>query len=290
MRLVTYLDAQGEPRAAGVRGAELVDLANADPGLPSGLRALLAGGTSLLERAAAAIRTGPGLARSSVRLLPPIVDPQKIFGIGLNYADHARETGKEPPPEPVIFNKLPTALVAPGQPIVLPVASHKVDYEAELVAVIGQGGRDIPRERAYDHIAGYCCGNDVSARDWQTQKPGGQWLLGKSFDTFAPCGPELVTADEVGPPENLRVQCRLDGRTMQDSTTAQLIFNLPYLIEYLSRVVTLCPGDLIFTGTPPGVGVARQPPVYLQPGQTVEVEIEKLGVLTNPIIAAEGRV
>jgi 2-keto-4-pentenoate hydratase/2-oxohepta-3-ene-1,7-dioic acid hydratase in catechol pathway len=160
-----------------------------------------------------------------------------------------------------------------------------VDYEAELVAVIGVGGRNIPLASAAEHVAGYCCGHDVSARDWQMRKPGGQWLLGKSFDGFAPCGPELVTADELREPGKLRIQLRLNGRTMQDSNTEQLIFSVPQLVAYLSQVCTLAPGDLIYTGTPPGVGAARRPPVFLQPGDQVEVEIERIGVLSNPVVA-----
>ncbi len=197
----------------------------------------------------------------------------------------ARETGKELPPEPVIFSKFGTAVAAHGDPIVLPRASNKVDYEAELVAVIGRGGRHIPKETALDHVAGYCCGHDVSARDWQTGKPGGQWLLGKSFDGFAPFGPELVTADEVGDSGNLRIQLRINGRTMQDSSTSQLIFSVAELVAYVSGVCTLRTGDVLFTGTPSGVGVARKPPVYLQPGDVVEVEIERIGVLRNAVVA-----
>ena len=167
----------------------------------------------------------------------------------------------------------------------LPKLSQEVDYEAELVAVIGRGGRHIPRDAALDHVAGYCCGHDVSARDWQLRKPGGQWLLGKSFDSFAPFGPELVTSDEVGDAGNLRIQLRINGRTMQDSTTAQLIFSVAELVAYVSGVCTLAPGDVIFTGTPAGVGVARKPPVFLQAGDTVEVEIERLGLLRNRVVA-----
>jgi 2-keto-4-pentenoate hydratase/2-oxohepta-3-ene-1,7-dioic acid hydratase in catechol pathway len=247
----------------------------------------LAGGKELLDRAARTAQSAKGIARDSVRLLAPVPSPQKIFCVGLNYADHARETGKEAPPEPVIFNKLPTAVSAHNEAIVLPSLSREVDYEAELVAIIGRGGRHISREKALDHVAGYCCGHDVSARDWQLRKPGGQWLLGKSFDGFAPFGPELVTADEVGDAGNLRIQLRINGRTMQDSTTAQLIFPVAELIAYLSGVCTLAPGDVIFTGTPPGVGAARKPPIFLQPGDAVEVEIERIGILRNRVVAEE---
>jgi 2-keto-4-pentenoate hydratase/2-oxohepta-3-ene-1,7-dioic acid hydratase in catechol pathway len=187
----------------------------------------------------------------------------------------------------VIFSKFATAVRAHGDVIVLPSASREVDYEAELVAVIGRGGRHIARSAALEHVVGYCCGHDVSARDWQQRKPGGQWLLGKSFDSFAPFGPELITADEVGGIDNLRIQLRLNGSIMQDSTTAQLIFSVADLVSYVSGVCTLTPGDVIFTGTPSGVGVARKPQVFLQPGDAVEVEIERIGVLRNTVVADE---
>ena len=177
----------------------------------------------------------------------------------MNYADHARETGAQIPAEPVIFNKLPTALRGPGDTIVLPKICRQVDYEAELVVIIGTPGRHIPRSQAMQHVAGYTCGHDVSARDWQKDKPGGQWLLGKSFDSFAPLGPELVTVDEVSDPHHLDIRLLLNGQTMQQSNTCQLIFPIDHLVAYLSDVCTLESGDLIFTGTPPGVGVAQTP-------------------------------
>jgi 2-keto-4-pentenoate hydratase/2-oxohepta-3-ene-1,7-dioic acid hydratase in catechol pathway len=227
------------------------------------------------------------MAPDAVKLLPPIPNPEKVICVGVNYADHARESGMEPPGEPVIFSKFPSAVVGHGDPIVLPRLSDRVDYEAELVVVIGVGGRHVAKERARDHVAGCCCGNDVSARDWQLHKPGGQWLLGKTFDTFAPFGPALVTADEIDDPGNLRIQLRLNGQAMQDSSTRELIFSVEELIAYVSGVCTLAPGDLIFTGTPPGVGMARKPPVLLKPGDVVEVEIERVGTLRNPVVREE---
>lgn len=283
MKLVTYQSEDG-PRVAGVRDDGLVDLNGADPSVPACMKALLLQGSEGLQRAAASLETGPVVPIESVALLAPIPSPEKIICVGLNYADHAKESGAQPPDVPVLFNKFPSAVIANGQPIVLPAASSEVDYEAELVVVIGRGGRHIPRQKALEHVAGYCPGNDVSARDWQLRKPGRQWLLGKSFDTFAPFGPALVTADEIANPGDLRIQLRLNGRVMQDSTTAQLIFPVEELIEYVSTVCTLSAGDVIFTGTPSGVGFARKPPVYLQPGDTIEVEIEGLGVLCNPVV------
>jgi len=284
VRFVTYRSPSG-PRAAGVRNGRYVDLNQADPQLPVSLKELLALGDASLQRAAQAIAKGSAMESANVKLLAPIPDPQKVLCIGLNYADHARESGQQPPPEPVVFNKFITAVSAHGDPIVLPRVSKEVDYEAELVVVMGRGGRYISEADAPRHIAGYCVGHDVSARDWQLRKPGGQWLLGKSFDGFAPFGPDLVTADEVGDPGKLRIQFRLNGETLQNSTTEQLIFSVPQLVAYVSQVCTLVPGDVIFTGTPPGVGAARKPPIFLKPGDVAEVEIEKLGILRNPVVA-----
>jgi 2-keto-4-pentenoate hydratase/2-oxohepta-3-ene-1,7-dioic acid hydratase in catechol pathway len=209
--------------------------------------------------------------------VPP---PEKILCIGLNYRDHAIETGSEIPTEPVVFSKFNTALVGHGQAIRLPKVAHKVDYEAELVVVIGRTSKHVAAGDAMKHVFGYTCGHDVSARDWQKGRPGGQWLLGKTFDTFAPTGPCVVTTNEVDP-SDLAIRMQLNGEVVQHSTTAQLIFDIPMLISHLSKIVTLRPGDLIFTGTPPGVGAARIPPVFLKPGDRCSVEIEGIGILTN---------
>jgi 2-keto-4-pentenoate hydratase/2-oxohepta-3-ene-1,7-dioic acid hydratase in catechol pathway len=215
--------------------------------------------------------------------LAPVTRPPKIICLGLNYRDHAMETGAKIPSEPVVFSKYPTAVIGPNAPIRLPPDSEKVDYEAELVVVIGKGGRNIPVGDAMLHVAGYTCGHDVSARDYQIERGGGQWVIGKTFDTFAPMGPVLVTRDELPDPHHLRIQCRVNGQTMQDSNTENMIFNVPQTISYLSRVMTLAPGDVIFTGTPPGVGMARKPPVYLKDGDVTEIEIEGIGVQRNPV-------
>jgi 2-keto-4-pentenoate hydratase/2-oxohepta-3-ene-1,7-dioic acid hydratase in catechol pathway len=284
MRFITFQTAQG-PRVGAVRDGRYVDLANADPTLPWTLKELLVGGDDVKRRLAAALSTGATIDPGSVRLLAPIREPQKVICVGLNYADHARESGLEPPPEPVIFNKFPTAVAAHGDAIPLPGESQEVDYEAELVVVIGRRARRVAVENALDYIGGYCVGNDVSARDWQIGKPGKQWLLGKTFDGFAPFGPELVTPDEVGDPGHLRIQCRVNGQVLQDSNTEQLIFSVPQLVAYISQVCTLLPGDVIFTGTPPGVGFARKPPIFLKPGDVAEVEIERIGLLRNTFVA-----
>jgi 2-keto-4-pentenoate hydratase/2-oxohepta-3-ene-1,7-dioic acid hydratase in catechol pathway len=219
------------------------------------------------------------------KLLPPIPTPQKCLCIGLNYRDHAIETGTPIPTEPVVFNKFSTAIVGHGEAICLPKISAEVDFEAELVVVIGKAGRHIKKDDSMDHVFGYTCGHDVSARDWQKGRPGGQWLLGKTFDTFGPIGPCVMTKDEIAEPGDLRIRMLLNGQAMQDSSTDQLIFDIPTLISHLSQIVTLTAGDIIFTGTPPGVGAARKPPVFLQDGDTCSVEIEKIGTLTNPCVA-----
>lgn len=283
MRLVTYRGERGT-RVAAVVADGYVDLNDADPSLPSSIKQLLAQGDVALEKARSALVGAAPFDPGGVALLPPVPDPQKVICVGLNYADHAAESGAEVGEEPVIFNKFPTTLRAHGETIVLPAESDKVDYEAELVVVIGIGGRYIPTETALQHVAGYAVGHDVSARDWQLHKPGGQWLLGKTFDTFAPLGPELVTRDEVPDPGQLAIRLRLNGQTMQDSNTRQLIFGIEYLVSYISKICTLLPGDLIYTGTPPGVGAARKPPVFLQPGDSVEVEIEGIGLLRNKVV------
>ena len=215
------------------------------------------------------------------QLLPPVPPPEKVVCIGLNYRDHAIETGAEIPSEPVVFSKFNTAIIGHGDTIRLPRIAQEVDYEAELVVVIGKTAKQVTTETASEHIFGYTCGHDVSARDWQKGRPGGQWLLGKSFDTFGPLGPCLVTHAELPDAGNLRVRMHLNGEVVQDSTTAQLIFDIPTLIAHLSTVFTLHPGDVIFTGTPPGVGAARKPPLFLQPGDECCVEIEGIGILDN---------
>jgi 2-keto-4-pentenoate hydratase/2-oxohepta-3-ene-1,7-dioic acid hydratase in catechol pathway len=283
MKLISFQQ-DDQTRIGLVRGDRLVDLSEADSGLPRCMKALLELGPQGLERVRACADASDTLALADVKLLAPVSHPEKVICVGVNYADHAAESGMDAPSEPVIFNKLPTTLRAQGDEIVLPSLSNQVDYEAELVVVIGTGGKDIDKDQALQHVAGYTCGNDVSARDWQKGKPGGQWLLGKSFDSFGPTGPVLVTADEIPDPGKLAIQCRLNGQTMQDSCTDQLIFPVEELIAYVSSVATLKPGDLLFTGTPPGVGMARKPAVFLKPGDRVEVELEGIGVLSNPVV------
>lgn len=287
MKLATILTPHG-PRAALAVADGYIDLHATDPGLPTCMKDLLAASPAI-RQAAAQLATSPHAvkyAANAVRLLPPVPNPGKILCIGLNYRDHAIEGGKAIPTEPVLFGKFPNALIAHGEPIRLPKVAQKVDYEAELVVVIGKTGKHIPNDdSAFEYVGGYTCGHDVSARDWQFRGEEKQWIIGKTFDTFAPTGPVLVTRDELSNPHQLQVQLRLNGTTMQNSNTKEFIFGVPHLLWFLSQVVTLEPGDLIFTGTPPGVGIARKPPVLLQPGDVVEVEIAGIGVLKNPVVA-----
>jgi 2-keto-4-pentenoate hydratase/2-oxohepta-3-ene-1,7-dioic acid hydratase in catechol pathway len=218
------------------------------------------------------------------KLLAP-VEPRAIFCIGLNYRKHAEE-GKQPIPEfPVLFMKSPGAVQNPGDPIVLPrhLRSDKVDYECELAVVIGKRCKNVSRETALDYVLGYTCANDVSARDWQRDWGGNQWCRAKTFDTFAPLGPCLVTTDEIPDPSQLNIRTLLNGQVMQESPTSDMIFDIPTLIAFLSGSTTLLPGTVILTGTPHGVGFARTPPVWLTAGDTVTIEVDRIGQLTNPV-------
>jgi 2-keto-4-pentenoate hydratase/2-oxohepta-3-ene-1,7-dioic acid hydratase in catechol pathway len=232
---------------------------------------------SLEERAPA------GVPLEGLNVRAPIVRPGKVLALGLNYRDHAAESGSPIPAEPVVFCKVSSSVIGPGAPIRLPEASDKIDYEVELAFVIGRAARHVPADRALEYVAGYTVLNDVSARDYQLEKPAGQWTLGKSFDTFCPMGPWLVTPDEVGDPQDLALKCVVSGQTMQSSSTSQMIFSVADIIEYLSRVLTLEPGDVVATGTPPGVGFARKPPRFLHAGDVVECTVENIGTLVNPV-------
>ena len=221
---------------------------------------------------------------SDYQLLAPVA-PTAVVCIGLNYRRHAEERNNPIPEWPVVFMKMPSAVQHPGEPVVLPrtLRSDKVDYECELAVVIGRAARNVKAADALDYVLGYTCGNDISARDWQSEWGGGQWCRGKTFDTFVPLGPALVTADQIPNPNSLPIKTMLNGQTMQDWNTEDMIFDVPTLIEFLSGSTTLVPGTVIMTGTPHGVGSARTPPVFLQPGDTVTVSIEGIGDLTNPV-------
>ena len=280
MRLLTYTTGNGA-RAGLAIGDQIADLAAAGYG---DVLSFLEDGDEAIE-AAQKLAADPGqtINRSDATLLAPIVPP-KFICIGLNYRDHAIESGMAIPERPIVFTKYSNAVTGPGQPIEIPAVSDQVDYEAEFAFVIGKTGKNIPAEKWEEHVFGYTIVHDVSARDYQLATS--QWTIGKTFDTFGPLGPELVSKDEIPDPHNLRISLELNGRVLQDSNTAQLIFDVPCLTEYLSKVMTLVPGDVISTGTPPGVGFARKPPIFMKPGDEVVIRIDGLGELRNPVIAA----
>lgn len=264
---------------ARVEGNEAVPLLleRESPGF-DGLRQLLETGDDLTRAAG----IGPPVPFDRCVLLAPVRAPQKVLGIGLNYADHARESGVEPPTAPIVFAKTPNSIVGHGNAITWSsTRSREVDYEAELAVIIGRQARNVSIKDALSYVFGYTCCNDVSARD--AQFADGQWVRGKSFDSFCPLGPWIVTADEIDDPQNLRIRCRVDGQTLQDSNTGEMIFDVAELISYLSHDMTLEPGDVIATGTPFGVGFSRTPPIYLKDGSVVEVEIDGIGTLANPV-------
>lgn len=288
MRLVTFAH-NGTTRLGALRSTNdrgtIVDLNRAEPRLPSDLVAFLAAGEAALALARDALaRTPPeaSLTLSTVTLKAPVLHPSKIMCIGLNYRDHAAEANQPIPTYPTLFAKYPNCLIGSGESIVLPKISSQVDYEGELGVVIGRRARDVSEAEALSYVAGYLPFNDVSARDFQHRTS--QWTIGKTFDTFGPMGPALVTVDEVADPQNLNLRVSIGDELLQNSNTRNLIFPVAELISYLSAVMTLEPGDVIATGTPGGVGGARKPPRYLQPGDTVRVEIEGLGVLENAVV------
>jgi len=263
-----------------------------DPIPVATMRALIESGEAGLEAVRATERAvNEGDARvdrailidsNSASFAPPVPRPPKIVCVGQNYMDHCLEQGKQPPDRPVLFAKFATALIGHRETIRIPrEVTTDIDYEAELAFVIGREGKNIEETEALDHVFGYTCTNDVSARD--VQRTDGQWLRAKTFDTFGPCGPYLVTREEIANPQALKIRCEIDGTVMQDSNTSNLIFGVAYLIAFMSRCFTLEPGDLVTTGTPPGVGAFRKPPCWLKPGETVSVEIEGIGRLTNPV-------
>jgi 2-keto-4-pentenoate hydratase/2-oxohepta-3-ene-1,7-dioic acid hydratase in catechol pathway len=268
MRIIRFLDEYGNTRL----GHDLLD-----------------GEATLLEGDMYTVLQDTEQRKKIHKLLAP-VEPSAILCIGLNYTQHAREIKIPLPEYPVLFMKNPASLNHPGDPILIPPSCMdplQVDYEVELVVVIGRTAKNVPAASALDYVFGYTIGNDVSARRWQKHGGGGQWVRGKSFDTFCPLGPELVTTDLVPDPQKLRLQCFLNGESMQDGNTSDMIFSVAELIEYLSNGMTLLPGTVIMTGTPSGVGFARNPPVYLKPGDSLKLKIDSLGILRNPVVEAE---
>jgi acylpyruvate hydrolase len=289
MKLVTFIQ-DGQERLGALREQDgksyIVDLNKADPQIPSDIIAFLESGAAARDRADKIVAATPianGIPLDSVRLTAPIPRPRKIICIGLNYRDHAAEANLPLPKFPVVFCKWANSVVGPGDAIVIPPQIQEPDYEVELGVVIGKRARNIAEADALDVVAGYVPFHDVSARDYQMRTS--QWTMGKTIDTFGPMGPALVTADEVPDPHNLNLKLSVGDAILQNGNTRDLIFNINYLIADLTAVMTLEPGDVIATGTPAGVGFSRTPPRFLKPGDIVRIEIEKLGVLENPVVA-----
>ena len=282
MKLATFRTADNPAARLGVVADNgLVDLAAID-GAPGTMAAYLAGDESAVVAARDAAGSRATLALDDVTLLAPVPSPGKVLAIGLNYGDHIEESGMERPKTQVWFNKQHNCINAPYGDINLPAVSDKLDYEAELCLVIGKRCKHVPRERAPEVIAGYFCGNDVSVRDWQLRAQ--TFQIGKSFDTHGPIGPYLVTPDEVGDPHDLGIRCLVNGEVRQESNTRHLIFDCYDAVEHLTQAFTLDPGDVLFMGTPAGVGVAMQPPKFLEEGDLVRVEIDKLGYIENRVV------
>ncbi len=285
MRLVSFK--RGREAAIGVRGsAGLVDLSVAVPELPRDMIDLLTAGKGAMAKTARAAHRPPenAVVKGRVSYLPPIANPGKIICVGLNYSDHAAEANLNPPDYPVLFMRTPASFVGHRQPLICPKMSTHFDYEAELVVVIGKAGRHIAKSRALDHVAGYTVANEGSVRDFQMRTS--QWTIGKNFDSSGAIGPEIVTPDELPKgAKGLKIECRLNGDVLQSSTTAAMIFDVATLIKEASTIFKLEPGDIIVTGTPAGVGFVRKPPIFMKPGDTCEIEIEGVGVLSNPVKA-----
>ena len=282
MRFAAFTSGTREGLAVASPDAEFFGLLSDEPGYPGSLDSLVRGGPGALEAAAAALAAGRVIQLDQVTLLPPLRTPGKIICVGLNYVDHSLESGFVVPDYPTIFTRFTSTLVASGAAIVRPRASVQLDYEGEMVAVLGSGGRHIREQDALGHVAGYSIFNDASIRDYQKKAP--QWTIGKNFDGTGAFGPYLVTAGELPPGgQGLHIQTRLNGSVVQNASTSDMVFTVARLIAILSEAITLSPGDIIVSGTPAGVGMARNPPLWMKHGDVCEVEIEGIGTLRNPI-------
>lgn len=285
MKLMMYVHG-GASKLGAVVGDSVIDLQAADPSLPGSILDIINGGNAALGRVRTAADTAQAdtkIALADVSPALPIERPEKFFCIGLNYALHAKEGGHDIPTYPSMFTRAANSIIPAGAPVVKPKSSEQLDYECELAFIIGKGGRHISEDQALEHVFGYTMFNDVSVRDYQRKIP--QWIPGKNFDSTGPFGPHVVTADELpAGASGLRIMTRVNGKTMQDSNTADMIFSTARIIAILSEFMTLSPGDVIATGTPSGVAHARKPPAWMKAGDTVEVEVEGIGVLSNPIV------
>lgn len=289
MRFASYSPkgGTGHGLAVATKDGSYRGLLAEDPRFPGDLQTLVAAGPAALAKAAATLAEGAPVELSEVTLLPPLARPGKVICVGLNYVDHSAEAGFKLPDYPTLFARFPSGFVGHGQPIVRPRISDQLDYEGEMVAVIGRGGRHIAKAAALDHVAGYSIFNDGSVRDYQMKAP--QWTVGKNFDGTGAFGPVFVTADELPPGgRGLKLETRLNGTVVQSASTSDLVFDVATLIHLISQAMSLEAGDIIVTGTPAGVGLARKPPLWMKPGDLCEVEIEGLGLLSNPIVDEEG--
>jgi 2-keto-4-pentenoate hydratase/2-oxohepta-3-ene-1,7-dioic acid hydratase in catechol pathway len=282
--LVSYRqDRDARPQVGLAHGDRIIPLSGL-PGFSGDIVDACARAADALEHLEASESTN-AIGLGDVELCPPVADPEKIICLGLNYGDHASEAGFDAPPVPIFFSKYRNALTGPFDPIVVPRNSRQIDFEGELAAVIGKAGKHITLDRALEHVAGYSIMNDVSARDLQLQTS--QWTAGKTLDTFAPFGPGIVPAELIPDPQDLRLETRVNGTVLQSDSTANMIFGVAETIVFLSSLMTLRPGDVIATGTPAGVGFKREPPLFLTPGDVVEVEIERIGTIRNPVVSED---
>ncbi len=282
MRFLSYRNEQGRGLAVTADGRAYRGLAESATGFPGPLAELIAAGPEALRAAHDRLERGEAVDADRVEVLPPLAAPGKIICVGLNYADHSAESGFKQPDYPTLFGRFASSMIGHGAPIIRPLVSEQLDYEGELVAVIGRRGRHIEQDRALDYVAGYTICNEASIRDYQFKSP--QWTMGKNFDGTGAFGPVFVTADELPPGcKGLRLQTRLNGQVVQDASTDTMVFDVATLVSLISAGITLEPGDLIVTGTPSGVGLSRKPPLWMKPGDTCEVEVERIGVLRNTI-------
>lgn len=282
MRFATFSNGKEEGLAVMASNGEFRGLLSSDEGYPGSLASLVRKAGRSLSAAAAVLEKGSVIDLDGATMLPPLPAPGKIICVGLNYVDHSIESGFVPPDYPTIFSRFTSSLVGAGAPIIRPRVSTQLDYEGEMVAVIGTGGRHIAEQNALDHVIGYSIFNDASVRDYQKKAP--QWTIGKNFDGTGAFGPYLVTADELPTGGNgLHIQTRLNGQVVQDASTSDMVFSIARLISILSEAITLAPGDVIVSGTPAGVGMARKPPLFMKHGDVCEIEIDGIGVLRNPV-------
>jgi len=262
-------------------GKRIVDISH----IASSSLDLINGGASLAAKVKGYLdQVPPSIPTEDVTLEAPIKKMDKVICIGMNYKDHVEEQNAAMPVEPIVFNKFPSCVVSGNAPLPHPLATKKLDWEVELAVVIGQKANNVSVEDAMQYVYGYTVAHDVSARDWQLERNGGQWLMGKAMDSFCPLGPAIVTTEEITDPDNLQLSCTVNGQVKQNSNTGQLIFKIPFLISWISKLCTLLPGDIILTGTPPGVGAFMKPPQWLKPGDQVECYIQNIGTITNKVV------